>query len=284
MTESEMASRRFEPRRGRWLAVFSLCALILVRGIDPWPVEGLRLRLFDLFQQAKPRVIDRYPVTIVDIDEDSIAAHGQWPWPRGLLADLVDRIGGSGARVIGFDVLFAEPDRLSPESIARSLVGSDAAVRRALASLPSNDQRLAESFKRHRVVLGLAILTKQRDRSPVATRPPATPILERGTNPRPFLRSFPALLNNIDVLDRASAGRGIVSLDLERDGVLRRIPALVRIDEDIFPAIAIEMLRVAGDHTFIVLEAGALGISGVRVGDRLAKTDGNGRNWLYYSA
>ena len=99
-----------------------------------------------------------------------------------------------------------------------------------------------------------------------------------------FLRSYPALLRNIDVLSRQSGGRGIVSLGLERDGVLRRIPAVALIDRDIFPAISIEMLRVAGDHSFITLEAGALGISGVRVGDRLARTDGAGRSWLYYSA
>jgi len=264
--------------------VFSLCALVIVRGFDPWPVEGLRLRLFDLFQQTKPRIIDRYPVTIVEIDEDSIAAHGQWPWARGLLADLVDKISQSGARVIGFDVLFAEPDRLSPESIARSFGRSDAGIRDALARLPSNDRRLADSFKRSRVVLGLAALTKVPERSSADTRPPATPILERGTNPRPFLRTFPALLRNIDILSRESGGRGIVSLGLERDGVLRRIPAVARIGRSIFPAISIEMLRVAGGYTYVELEAGALGVSGVKVGDWFAPTDGNGRSWLYYSA
>ena len=159
MTEGEMAGRRFGRGQGRWLAVFSLCALVIVRVMDPWPIEGLRLRLFDLFQQSKPRVNDRYPVTIVEIDEDSIDTHGQWPWSRGRLADLVDTIGRAGAMVIGFDVLFAEPDRLSPESLARSLGRSDAKVREALAHLPSNDRRLADSFKRTRVVLGLAILT-----------------------------------------------------------------------------------------------------------------------------
>ena len=283
MAEGEIAGRRSGYRRGRWLAVFSLCALIIVRAVDPWPVEGLRLRLFDLFQQAKPRIVDRYPVTIVEIDEDSIAAHGQWPWSRGLLADLVDKIGGSGARVIGFDVLFAEPDRLSPESVARSFGRSDAGVREALARLPSNDRRLAESFKKNRVVLGLAILTKPPQRSAATPRPPATPILERGTDPRPFLRSFPALLRNIDVLSRESGGQGIVSLGLEQDGVIRRIPAVARIGGSILPAISIEMLRVAGDYTFVELEAGALGVSGVKVGDSLARTDGNGRSWLYYS-
>ncbi len=283
MTDRDMTDEASGRRWGRWIAVFTLCALVILRGIDPWPVEGLRLRLFDVYQEAKPRIVDRYPVTIVDIDEDSIAAHGQWPWPRGLLADLVDEIGRSGARVIGFDVLFPEPDRLSPESIARALPRPDAVVREALARLPSNDRRLADSFKRNRVVLGLAILDKWRDPLVGGDHPQTTPILERGTNPRPFLKSFPAMLRNIDVLATASAGHGVVSLDLERDGILRRLPAVVRINKDFFPAIAIEMLRVAGDHAFITLEAGPLGISGVRIGDRLATTDSNGRNWLYYA-
>ncbi len=282
MTEGETTGRRFG--RGRGLAVLCLCALVIVRVFDPWPVEGIRLRLFDLFQQTKPRVNDRYPVTIVEIDEDSIAAHGQWPWSRELLADMVDAIGRSGARVIGFNVLFAEPDRLSPESIARSIGGSDATVREALAGLPSNDRRLADSFKRNRVVLGLASMTKATRRTAATPLPPATPIHERGTDPRRFLRSFPALLQNIDILSRESRGHGIVSLGLELDGVLRRIPAVARIEQSIFPAISIEMLRVAGDHSFIELDADAFGVSSVKVGDLSARTDANGRSWVYYSA
>ena len=283
MAEGEIKGRRFGYRRGRSLAVLSLFALVIVRMVDPWPVEGFRLRLFDLFQQTKPRINDRYPVTIVEIDEESIAAHGQWPWSRELLADMVDTIDRSGARVIGFNVLFAEPDRLSPENIARSIGSEDVALRDALLRLPSNDRRLADSFKRSRVVLGLASMTKPPKQSAAPRLPPATPVHERGTDARPYLRSFPALLRNIDILSRESRGRGIVSLDLERDGVLRRIPAVARIDRSIFPAISIEMLRVAGDHSFIELESGALGVVGVKVGNSVARTDPNGRSWLYYA-
>jgi PAS domain S-box-containing protein len=283
MADGDLAGRQSEHTRGRWLAVFALFVLVVVRGADPWPVEGLRLRLFDLYQQSKPRIVERYPVTIVEIDEESIAAYGQWPWPRDVLANLVDRISRSGPKVIGFDVLFAEPDRLSQESVARSLTTRDGELRRALERLPSNDRRLADSFKTNRVVLGLAILSKAAEPNATEPGPPAAPILERGTNARPFLRSYPALLRNIDVLSRESRGHGIVSLGLERDGVLRRIPVVARIGQNMFPAISVEMLRVAGGYTFVELVAGVLGVTRIKVGKFLAPTDRTGRSWIHYS-
>jgi adenylate cyclase len=91
-----------------------MIALAALRMIDPPPLEELRLRTFDFFQLAAPREASAHPAVIVDIDEESLKALGQWPWPRTVIADLVDRLAGLGAAAIGFDVIFAEPDRYSP--------------------------------------------------------------------------------------------------------------------------------------------------------------------------
>src|SRR5271169_4705152 len=91
-----------------------LLALVPLRIADPRPLEEVRLRTFDLFQVLRPREQTARPVVIVDIDEDSLKAIGQWPWPRTTVADMVTRITQLGAVVIGFDVIFAEPDRMSP--------------------------------------------------------------------------------------------------------------------------------------------------------------------------
>ena len=97
--------------------------LFALRLWDPAPLQALRLKAFDVLQQVHPRPKSSAPVAIVDIDDESLAALGQWPWPRTLIADLVDRIGAAGAIAIGFDVVFAEPDRTSPEQIAAYLRG-----------------------------------------------------------------------------------------------------------------------------------------------------------------
>src|SRR5215475_5245867 len=122
------------------------CLLLLVgfaalRVIDPAPVRELRVRTFDMFQLVDPRVKTIHPVTIVDIDEKSLAKFGQWPWPRTTIADMVINLTNLGAVVIGFDVMFSEPDRLNPDVARRAKVvlgetGLDQVIAEQDESLP----------------------------------------------------------------------------------------------------------------------------------------------------
>ena len=93
-------------------------------------------------------------MVIVDIDEESLAAYGQWPWPRTRIAQLVDAITNAGAAAIAFDIMFPEPDRMSPKEYMATLSGIDAPVRDALLKMPSNDDVLAAAIARSHVVLG----------------------------------------------------------------------------------------------------------------------------------
>src|SRR5712672_2196717 len=97
--------------------------LIAVRLSDPAPLEELRLRSFDLFQTIRPRDDSIRPVVIVDIDEASLSAYGQWPWPRTLIADLLNRLFELQALAVGFDVVFAEQDRASPAEAMKHFLG-----------------------------------------------------------------------------------------------------------------------------------------------------------------
>src|SRR3569833_2107189 len=100
---------------GRALSLALLAVLLAIRVWDPPPIEAIRLRTFDAFQALQPREpLPQQPVMIVDIDEDSLRELGQWPWPRTLVADIVTRLTASGVLAIGFDIVFAEPDRMSP--------------------------------------------------------------------------------------------------------------------------------------------------------------------------
>ena len=131
----------------RAVCIVLLFALVPLRVIDPRPLEEVRLRAFDLFQVLRPREQTARPVVIVDIDEASLKEIGQWPWPRTVVADLVNRLNALGAVVIGFDVVFPEPDRMSPAVAAESFRGLDAETREKLAGLPSNDEVLAQAIK-----------------------------------------------------------------------------------------------------------------------------------------
>ena len=99
---------------GRLIALIILFGLVGIRIVDPTLVKVSRAQSFDAYQRIKPREYKPLPVTILDIDEESIRTLGQWPWPRTKVASLVDKLMAAGAVVVGFDIVFAEANRLKP--------------------------------------------------------------------------------------------------------------------------------------------------------------------------
>ena len=211
-----------------------LVALILLRVIDPAPLEVLRLKTFDLYQLAFPRVPSEQRVVIVDIDEESLNAFGQWPWPRTRIAQLVDAITNAGAVAIAFDIMFPEPDRMSPKEYMATLSNVDAPVRDALLKLPSNDDVLAAAIARSRVVLGHTGYHRKVAQTHAASESQSM-LATIGPDPTPFLLTFPGIVRNIPELEAAAAGRGVLTVGHDRDGVVRRVP-LVVLAEDISAA------------------------------------------------
>src|SRR5260370_23398375 len=148
--------RRWFARKFGYARLVCLALLIgfaALRIADPAPVEEVRVRTFDTFQRIDPRVKTVRPVTIVDIDEKSLAKLGQWPWPRTRIADLVTNLTKLGAVVIAFDIVFSEPDRLNPDVAADTFRNLDEETRARLRALPSNDQIFADAMRRPRPVL-----------------------------------------------------------------------------------------------------------------------------------
>ena len=94
-----------------------LLAAIGARVIVPDLLDRLSLIAFDLYQRTLPRMPGNSPIRIVDIDDKSLAKFGQWPWPRTVVAQLVERLAKAGAAVVAFDIDFAEPDRTSPKML-----------------------------------------------------------------------------------------------------------------------------------------------------------------------
>src|SRR3989338_8812008 len=94
-----------------------LILAIMLRAINPPAVQEITFNVFDQFQRLSPRLYQDVPVRIIDLDEESLAKLGQWPWPRTLLAQMVERLSELGAAAIAFDIVFAEPDRTSPDQV-----------------------------------------------------------------------------------------------------------------------------------------------------------------------
>ena len=276
--------RRWFARRIGYARLICLAFLIgfaMLRIADPPPIEELRVRTFDTFQRIDPRVKTARPVTIIDIDEPSLAKLGQWPWPRTRIADLVTNLARLGAVAIAFDVIFSEPDRLNPDVAADTFRDLDEETRAKLHALPSNDQVFADAMRRSRVVLGESgisqVLTELDKTLPV------TGLAMLGEDPQRFMVKFPGLLRNTPVLEKAAGGRGLLTIDPERDGIIRRVPMILQAQGQTMPSLSFEMLRVVTGTDTIFIKSDRAGITSVGVKGFQVPTDRNGQLWVHFA-
>jgi adenylate cyclase len=258
-----------------------LIGLAALRIADPAPVEEIRVRTFDTFQRIDPRVKTARPVTIVDIDEASLAKLGQFPWPRTRIADLITNLTKLGAVVIAFDIVFSEPDRLNPDVAADTFRDLDEETRSRLRALPSNDQILADAMRRSRVVLGESGLPQVQSEFDKSL--PLTGLAMLGEEPQPFMLQWPGLLRNVPLLEAAAAGRGLFTIWPERDGIVRRVPVMMLAQGATMPSLSFEMLRVATGTDTIFIKSDQAGIKSIGVKGFQIPTDRNGQLWVHFA-
>src|SRR6202521_2139457 len=265
----------------RLVCLAFLIGLAALRIADPAPIAELRVRTFDTFQVVDPRKKTAKPVTIVDIDEKSLAKLGQWPWPRTRIADLVTNLTRLGAVVIAFDIIFAEPDRLNPDSAADTFRNLDEETKAKLRALPSNDQIFADAMRHSRVVLGQSglpyVLTEFDKTLPV------TGLAMLGEDPQRFMFNFPGLLRNTPVLEQAAGGRGLLTINPERDGIVRRVPMIMQAQGATMPSLSFEMLRVVTGADTIFIKSEVAGIKSLGVKGFQIPTDLNGQLWVHFA-
>ena len=265
----------------RLLCLALLIGVAALRVADFAPIEELRVRTFDTFQRFDPRVKTARPVTIIDIDEKSLAKLGQWPWPRTRIADLVTNLTKLGAVVIAFDVIFSEPDRLNPAAAADTFRNLDEDTRTRLRALPSNDQVFADAMRHSRVVLGESGLSEEIAEFDKTL--PVTGLAMLGGDPQRFMFDFPGLLRNTQVLEKAAGGRGLLTINPERDGIVRRVPMIMLAQGATMPSLSFEMLRLATGTDTIFIKSDAAGIKSVAVKGFEVPTDRNGQLWVHFA-
>ncbi|MDP4796358.1 MAG: adenylate/guanylate cyclase domain-containing protein, partial [Rhodospirillales bacterium] len=257
-------------------------------------MEAWRNKVFDYYQEIKPRDIpapQNKPVTIIDLDEQSLETVGQWPWPRNILAQMVQNLMQMGAVLVAFDIVFAEPDRMNPSSVASNLVGLDEVTKDKLMSLKSNDQIFADTIRKSRVVLGQAGRPSETEgvKGPPVKKSVAVQKMSKSVpEPYVFIPKFPSLVRNVPVIEQAaignSGGHGIFSVVPGKDGIVRNVPAFFGHEGQYFPSLAIEMLRVATGRPTILAKVNDAGMVEAAVAKGLTvKTDRIGQIWPYFS-
>lgn len=265
---------------------------LLLRLADPQPLQELRLRAFDLYQRLEPRAAAGLPVRIVAIDEASLERLGRWPWPRSLLARLVQRLDEAGAKAIVFNLVFAEPESPADPSALLDLLpaGRQAELRQALveARHAAGDARFAAALAQAPSVVGFALTAEPNARPAPLLRSGISFI---GESPLPYLPHFAGAVPSLPRLETAAQGNGALTLRVDSDGVVRRLPLLFALGDGVYPALIVEALRVAqGGRGVLVKTSGReaaaasgeeTGVQALRIGRQVVETSPHGDLWLY---
>lgn len=257
--------------RGR-IRSAGIVALLLAVLVSAFGGEAMRRPLFDLWQRAAPRDLAGTRVHVVLIDSDAIAAAGPWPWSRYHMARLTEEIAARHPKVIGFDMLFSEPDRVRPDIFAALYPELSPAAAAEITGLPTTDQFFAKVIGRRPVVLGRAgVLTGGSD--------PAGLFIDaevKGAGP-PALPDEPRAIANIPELEQVALGHGLVNGRPDGDGKVRRVPMLMNIGGWPMPSLSLELARIDLAEAGVTADARA-----VRFGSRHIPVDAEGRMLLHF--
>jgi adenylate cyclase len=240
-----------------WPLVYKPALVSAMEQFGAGPFQAAQRILFDSYQRKWPRIPESQPVTIVAIDEDSLAKIGQWPWPRNRMAQLIDKINTMQPLAIGLDIYMPEPDQTSPDKVADNLPADAKALASALKALPSHETILATSLRTAPTVLGAAGF----DHEAMTTSDQliTAPMQELQGDARKFVKHFDHVLTSLPQLQSAAHGQALLSVSLEH-GVVRRLPLVMSVGNKLVPGLPIEMLRVATQSEAIAVTADDSGV------------------------
>lgn len=272
---------------GLLVGVLATMLLLNLRVSDPNALATLRGAGFDTLQRIWPRTdAAAQPVRIVDIDEASLRQLGQWPWPRTQLAKLVDNLSELGAAAITFDIIFPEPDRMSPDHILNDPLLKQAVgtlPTETLANLPNNDAILAKAITGRSVVLAFAGGTGAMAEPPMAK----AGFAQTGLPAFDVVPPVGKITRNLKILDDAAIGLGDINIDFSGEqGIARHIPLLWSDGKSYYPSLVLESLRVAQGASTIVVNGSPdteNALDSIRVGEIEIPVADNGQLSIYYS-
>ena len=237
-----------------WTALITLALITSIRIADPSFVESVRLRYFDTLV-TQPRAVPAPDnIVTVNIDEAALDKYGQWPLPRVNYAEIIEDLYRRNAGLVVLNVLMADRDRTG------------------------GDRDLSAALKQYPVILP----SVPSDKTKNTPRAPGSAVM--GPEWLDQIIQYPGIIANVPQLENNAAGVGIVNTLPEVDGVNRRMPLIVSVDEKLYPAMSLETLRVAaGDSTFQVklVEGGVEKMRIPKFGP--VTTDNLGRIWIDWS-
>ena len=235
----------------KWL--ISLLVIIILCGIkftNPWFLDVISLKGLDSHQrQQQPEIIDN--IVTVEINNDTIAEYGQWPFPRGQLAEEVNRLYNSGAGLVVLPMLFAEPDRFGEDDKFTEMLMQTPTI---IGQVPGN------VTKGNPVTRGVSAV---------------------GEPWEGWLYRYPGAVGPLKEFAEAAIGVGMIIIAPEKDSVVRRVPLAVDIGGEIYPSMSMEIIRTASGDISYQIKTSVAGVEALRIPKYgITKTDSSGNIWI----
>ncbi|MCK5437002.1 MAG: CHASE2 domain-containing protein [Desulfobulbaceae bacterium] len=250
-------------------------------------LSSLDNKLYDVMHRSLDTHTTPLPL-IVDIDEKSLAQFGQWPWPRYRIAHLLEKLTDAGAAGIGLDIIFAEPDRTSLKEMQRDLrdeLGLELELAGVPDALQDNDAVLANVLANGPYVIGYKFSA-----SPLAGRiapglfPVDVIIIHDAAKPETAVEipGATGVIAPLPVLAESTGDSGFVNIRPDNDGVVRRIPMLMRFKDKIYPSLALASVMKAVGAKRVFLKVSSLGIESLRLNKTVIPLDAEGNLLIRY--
>jgi CHASE2 domain-containing sensor protein len=245
--------------------------LIIIKFFNPLIAKKISFINYDFYQKIFNRG-EVKDITIVDIDEKSIAKIGQFPWRRDAYSKILENLNQYNPLAIAFDIVFSEKDKQNPQDLLLQLQKeSDLFID---VIVPNTNKIFIDSIKQSKVIL--PILGEPKDNLVKNNSKPKLRIIAKGENPKNFIYKYKNKIISLEEISNASSGTGSISLIPSIDGIIRSIPILYNIDGRIWPSLALETVRVATGQKNLLVKSNKNGIELIKTRKNIIPSDQNG--------
>ena len=210
-------------------------------------------------------------VTIIDIDEKSLAEIGQFPWRRDIYSKILENLNKFNPSAIAFDIVFSEEDKQNPKNLLNRLKKEYEGFN--YIEVDDSQKIFIEGLKNSKSIL--PIIGEPKDNLVINNSKPKIRLIKKGNDPKNFLYSFKNKIISLEKLNNAAAGIGSISLIPSIDGIIRYAPVIINIDNSIWPSLSLEAVRISNNQKNLLVKTDSNGISEIKTRTNQIKTDSN---------
>ena len=254
------------------LSLIAICFLIIIYNFETNLKKRIGFLNYDLYQNIFEEDFSTNKVVIVDIDEKSIEKIGQFPWRRDVYSTILENLNTAEVSVIAFDIFFSEEDTQNPVKIFEEFnLNSE--------NILNSDELFLNTIKNSNVILPLVGATKEVKKNNFS---PKANIIAKGEDPLNYLYNYQGYISSLDKFNNAAKGLGSISIIDSEDGILRYVPLILNIDNEIIPSLSLEAVRLFNKEKSYLIQTDQSGIQLIKTRSTNFLTNENGLNFVKF--